>query len=543
MAPLFSIVTPVFNPPAQALRDTIRSVRKQTFTDWEWCIVDDQSTQPQTWSILERAARQDSRIRIARRSENGGISRASNDAIAMATGEFLVFLDHDDLLVPQALEAVALRVRAQELDFVYSDEAVLHDDGLTLSPFYKPDWSPARMLCQMYTCHLGVMRRTLVDELGGFRPAFDGSQDYDLVLRVTEQTDRIQHIPEVLYLWRSVPGSAAAAPSEKKWAYEAGRRAVQAHFDRCGIRAQVQATKTPGVYRSVRELQGERLVSIIIPSRGSRGRVFGDDRVHLLHSLRSIMERTTYPNFEIVLVVDRSTPDFVMEESRWIAGDRLRVVWFDAPFNFSAKINAGVAQSAGDVLVLLNDDTEVISPDWLQEFVGLTAITDVGLVGAKLYFADGSIQHAGISCRGHAPHPIYRGYEGTGGGHVAFLDVEREVVGNTAACCAFRRELWDEVGGMCEALPNSFNDVDFSLKFRAAGYRNVWSPHIELYHFESMTRDSEVRAWEIAWMSDRWGDAMCVDPYFNPNLDLGCAGFVVNSAQPYLRDLRWKALV
>ena len=542
MAPRFSIVTPVYNPPHDALRDTITSVRAQTFEDWEWCIVDDVSPDPEVRSILAAAAADDPRIRVLHRVENGGISRATNDAIAMATGEFIAFLDHDDLLVPQALAAMWDVLEAGTIDFAYSDEAILTPAGFVEHPFYKPDWSPTRMRSQMYTCHFMVISKQVIDAVGGLRPDFDGSQDYDLVLRVSEHTDRIAHLSQVLYLWRSVPGSAADSTDAKPWAFESGQRAVQDHCDRLGIPASVEMT-TPGIYRLRYTPNTMPLVSIVIPTCGASGRVQGEDRVHLTHALRSIMDRTTYPDFEIVLVADRHTPAPVLADAAEICGDRMRVSWFDGPFNFSAKINQGVADAVGAVVVLLNDDVELLTPEWLEEFVGRLEDPEVGLVGAKLYFEDDTIQHAGhLYISGSAHHP-FRGYHRSHGGVVASLVIDREVSGNTAAACALRRDAFDAAGGMDINLPNSYNDVDFSLRVREAGYRNLWTPFVELYHFESMSREPTVQEWEFQYLRDRWGDAMYADPFFNPNMSLHNSGYVVAvPAEEYIRDLRWSAL-
>jgi glycosyltransferase involved in cell wall biosynthesis len=541
MSPRFSIITPVFNPPIAVLEDTIASVRAQRFSDWEWCIVDDLSTDPHVWERLTKAARSDERIKIARRSENGGISRASNDAIAMASGEFVAFLDHDDILTSDALAAMDRSITAQgPVDFAYSDEAKLHLDGAIRDTFYKPDWSPERMRGQMYTCHFSVMRRTLVNEVGGFRPEFDGSQDYDLVLRVTERTDRIVHVPEVLYLWRVIPGSAAINDDEKPWALDAALRAIQEHCDRVGIDGAVVSVQ-PGVYRVLRRIDGSPRVSIVIPTRGSGGRVHGETRVQLIHALRSIAERTTYDNYEIVLVADRATPAEVVSEAEAILGSRLHLQWFDRPFNFAEKINRGVVASGGDVVVLLNDDVEVITPDWLETMVAHVQDPTLGMVGVKLIFADETIQHAGHAYSSKSPYHPYRGFHRDFPGMSRMLLVERECSGVTAACCALRREVWDEVGGMSEDFPNNFNDVDFSLRIRSLGYRVLWTPHVELYHFESMTRDPSVQHEEIDLLRARWGQELTTDPYHNPNFDPHRPDMVVwHPAEYWVGSATWR---
>jgi len=528
VSPRFSIVTPVYDTPADVLRTMVASVVRQSFGDWELCLVDDCSPAPHVWPLLGELAASDPRIRIARRAENGGISRASNDAVAMARGEFVVLVDHDDWLVREALSVVnhALTVN-DPVDYAYSDEAKLLVDGTVGFPFYKPDWSPERLRSQMYTCHLSAIRRTLVEEVGGFRPEFDGSQDHDLVLRVTERTDRILHVPEMLYLWRMVPGSAAAVSGAKPYASEAGRRAVQAHCDRVGIDAEVEVLPLPGHYRVRRALRWRPLVSVVIPSRGSSGDVRGRRRVHLLQALASVLDGSTYDDVEVVLVLDRDTPPAVVDAVEARADARVRIVWFDGAFNFSAKVNRGVAASSGEVVLLLNDDVEVITPDWIETMLGLALDGDVGMVGCKLFFGDGTLQHGGHVYVGGKMLHSYVYYPGWEPGMSNLLGVERECSGVTAACAMLRREVWEEVGGMTERLPVNYNDVDLSLKVRDRGYRVLWTPHAQLYHYESSTRVVTFDDAEHAFVLRRWGNVLRADPYSNPNLDQTRCDWVV----------------
>lgn len=517
--PTFSVITPVHDPPLDALEAMIESVCAQSWPHWELCLVDDASTDAGVWAVLQRAAASDPRIRVARRAENGGISRATNDALALATGEFVAFLDHDDMFVRDTLTRVAhALVEHAPVDFAYTDEAKLAPDGRRSPAFYKPDWSPERMRAQMYTGHLGVMRRSLVEEVGGLRPELDGSQDYDLVLRITERTDRIVHVPEMLYLWRALPSSAAGDAHAKPYAFEAGRRAVQEHCDRVGIDAVVEMLARPGRHRVRRRVRGEPLVSVIVPTRGSVARVGGVRRVLVEHALASAVERSTYPNVEYVVVADRETPPEVIATLEDVARDRLRVVPFDGPFNFSAKINAGVLEASGDMLLLLNDDVEVLTPDWIETLVALAQEPDCGLVGAKLLYADGTLQHGGHVYCGGRPLHIYQHYPADEPGMEDMLLIERECSGVTAACAAVRRDVFEEVGGFCEDLPVSFNDVDFSLKIRRLGRRVVWTPHAVLHHYESATRVREVAAQEVEVIRSRWEHALWADPYSNPNL-------------------------
>src|SRR6478735_4120432 len=310
MTPRFSIVTPVYDPPEDALTEMIRSVRRQTRGDWELILVDDRSPSAHVLEILRQAAADEPRIKLLERPVNGGIVAASNDGIAAADGDWIVLLDHDDLLARHALQRAAEALDADpEIDYLYTDEDKVDPDGRRRDAFYKPDWSPERLRSQNYCCHMSVLRRSIVDDVGGFRDGFDGSQDHDLVLRVTERARKVHHIPEVLYHWRMLPTSAAASSEAKPYAVEAGRRAVEEHCARVGIPAVVEAQEPPGNYRVRRQLRDDPLVSIIIPTRGSHGRVWGVERVYVIEAVRSIVEQATYQNVEFVVVVDDGTPD------------------------------------------------------------------------------------------------------------------------------------------------------------------------------------------------------------------------------------------
>lgn len=519
MSPRFSIVTPVYDPPADALEAMIDSVRTQWCDDWELICVDDRSPAAHVWPILERAAASDARIHVVRRETNGGIVAASNDGLALATGEFVVLLDHDDLLTFDALSEMADAIDADpEVDYLYSDEDKINADGVLEQWFYKPDWSPERLRSQNYCCHLSVLRRSLVEEVGGFRPGFDGSQDHDLILRVTERARSIAHIPRVLYHWRIIPSSAAGSAEAKPYAVEAGRRAVQEHCDRLGIDAEVEALEWPGNYRVRRRVVGEPLVSIIIPTNGSSGRVWGVERHYVLEAVQSIVEHSTYTNLEFVIVADTDTPDVVRRGLQRICGEKLNLVTYDKPFNFADKCNVGRVHANGEVLILANDDIELIEPRSIEAVVALAQQPDVGSVGGMLLFSDGTVQHAGHHYSEYALH-FCSGWRGDHHGPHAMLVIDREVIGNTAAFLAMRPEVWDDVGGMTTSFPNSFNDVDLALKLVTAGYRNVWTPQARLYHFESVTRDPSVTEEEGLALIDRWGRMFKGNPYDNPNLE------------------------
>lgn len=507
-APLFSLVTPVYDTPADVLQETIQSVLDQTFTDWEWLLVDDCSPSAATRAVLEQIT--DPRIKVQYRSENGGIVAASNDAVDAATAPYLALLDHDDLLTPDALAEMAAALEANpEADYLYSDEDKVDANGRIFGAFIKPDWSPERFRHQMYTCHFSVLSTALVREVGGFRPGYDGSQDHDLVLRVTEKARQIVHLPTILYHWRIIPGSAAGDPEAKPYAWTAGLKAVQDHLDRCDLPATADYGLRPGTYRVTRKPEALPTASLIFPTRGDSGFVWGERRVFIVEAVRSALAKTSLDP-EVVVVYDEPTPDSVLEELREIAGDRLVLVPFLEPFNFSLKCNLGFTQSTGEAIVLMNDDLEAISDGWLEELLGPLTEPDVGMTGAKLLFPDGTYQHGGHQYAGSYHHAYYGRLHDPDFDFCGMI-INREVAGVTGACAALRREVFEEVGGLCNSLPGNFNDVDLCYKVRHQGYRIVWVANCELYHFESQTRVPTVHQWESAHCLRRWGHP--VDPY------------------------------
>ena len=509
--PIFSIVTPVFNPPEDALRECIQSVLDQTFSGWEWCIADDGSTAPHVSRLLDQAAR-DPRVRVTRLAGNGGIVAASNAAASMATGEFVVLLDHDDLLSPDALATVAEHL-SDDVDYLYSDEDKVDGTGRHFDVFRKPSWSPERFLGQNYTCHLSVIRRSVFDSVGRFRPGFDGSQDYDLFLRVVEQARSIVHIPQVLYHWRIVPGSAAGTLEAKPYAFDAAERALSEHLERVGVAGRVERGRQPGVYRVRRDRRNEPLVSIVIPTNGSTRVVWGVATALVTNAVRSVVERSSYRRFELVVVYDTSTPATVLEDLARIAGDALVLVEYSGPFNFADKTNQGVLRSHGDVVLMLNDDTQVISPDWIEVLLEQLEQDDVGMVGPMLRLADGRIQSAGHHNLGVGPRNLACGGRADDGGPFGMFMIAGERTGVTAACAALRREVYDQVGGLSNSFPRSFNDVDLGFKLLLAGYRIIWTPFAELYHFESLTRNPTVDSAEVNALYARWSWMLKSDAY------------------------------
>jgi GT2 family glycosyltransferase len=511
--PVISVITPVYDPDEAWLRRAIESVRGQVYPHWELCLVDDGSSKAHVRAVLDEHTALDARVRVLHLPENQGIAAASGRGLGLATGEFVALLDHDDELAVDALLEVARRLDEDpDLDLVYSDEDKIDADGRRVEPFFKPDWSPDLLLSMNYITHLAVFRRSLLRDIGGFRPGFDGSQDHDLLLRFTERARRIAHIPKVLYHWRKAPGSVAAFSEAKPLAYEAGRRAIEEAVRRRGGEARVEIVR-PGLYAVRYRLRGTPLVSIIIPTR---------DRWPLLDQcLRSLEEKTSYPRYEI-LVLDNGTTEPHALAGLEAVGRKWRVYRCPEPFNFSALNNFGASRARGEHLVFLNNDTQVVTPDWLTALVEHAQRPEVGAVGARLHYPDGRIQHAGLvlGIGGVADH-AFKGMAGDRVTYFGIPDAIRDVSGVTAACMMVPRPAFQAVGGFDERLQVALNDVDLCLRLRARGYRIVYTPFAVLYHHESGTRgrlhppQEEELVWSI------WGDLIRRgDPYYNPNLTL-----------------------
>lgn len=522
--PLFSIVTPTYNTDPDMLRACLESVLAQTYPYWEMCIADDASSQPHVRSILEEYSRRDPRIRVKYRAENGNIVDASNTALELAKGDFVVLLDHDDLLARQALYSVARAIQSRPTaKLIYSDEDKLDQSGKRCDPYFKPDFSEDLLYSQNYFSHLGVYRRDLVAAAGGFRRGFEGSQDYDLVLRCLALVDDhrdILHISEILYHWRMSSGSTAAGHNQKSYASEAGRAALQDYFDRAGHDVRV-SERAPGIYRHHWPLpQVTPLVSLIVPTR--------DGHELLKKSVGSILERTDYANFEVLIVDNQSQcPQTLAYLEALATNPKVRVLRYDAPFNYSAINNFAARHARGSVLGLINNDVEVITPEWLGELVSHVVRPGVGCVGAKLYYPNDTIQHAGVVCGvGGIANHAHRYFPKEAPGYFGRLWVVHNVSAVTGAVLLLRKQVFEEVGGLDEqGLPVAFNDVDLCLKAVAAGYRNIWTPYAELYHYESISRGSddspEKRGrfeGECQVMRDRWGAMLANDPFYNPNL-------------------------
>lgn len=532
-SPVFSILVPTYNTDPRWLKACIDSVLAQTYPHWELCIADDASTSPHVWEIVQSYVAADERIKAVRRSHNGHIAAASNSALALASGKYVALLDHDDALHPLALQWCALELeKNSRWRMLFTDEDKIDSAGKRSDPYFKSDWNPDLFLSQNCVCHLGVYERDLMLEVGGFREGYDGAQDWDLTLRVTEKlgADEIGHIPKVLYHWRMIEGSTALAPGEKSYAHLAAMRAIQDHFDRTGTPAQVvEMPGFSGYYRISHAIpEPAPKVSLLIPTR---------DRVDLLRQcVDSILKLTTYRNYEIVILDNGSVETETLKYFDSLATmSNVRVLPYDAPFNYSKINNFGVAQTSGELIGLLNNDIEVISADWLTEMVSHAIRPAIGVVGAMLYYPNDTIQHAGVvlgigGVAGHSYVGMPRDYPGDK--HRAGLVQNLSAV--TAACVVLRRDVFEQVGGLDEDLVVAFNDVDFCIRVREAGYRNLWTPFAELYHHESASRGYEDTPEKIArfkreeaLMKARWGHLLSADPYYNVNFSLVNAPFTL----------------
>ncbi|HVA61400.1 MAG TPA: glycosyltransferase [Mycobacteriales bacterium] len=501
--PEFSVLTPVYETPPDVLTATVESVLAQTFPDWELCLVDDHSARPDTVATLAALAARDPRIRLVSRDRRGGTAEATNDALAMAVGEYVALLDHDDALHPEALSDIHHVTYNFDADVVYTDEDKLYPDGTHGSAFRKPAWSPEYLDCAMYIGHLVVYRRSLVEAVGGFRAEYEGSQDWDLALRVTERAARIEHVARVRYHWRVGAGSVASSPIAKPYANEAGRRALADALRRRGIDGWIEDTPNPGHYRPRRRLPDPPRVSVVLPTAGAT-RANGGAPVELVsRCVDGLINRTDYPNIEIVCLIDEKAPPRLAERLLAIAGERIRFVYPQGPFNYARVIDIGATHARSELLLFLNDDVEPLDPDWLNVMVELAADPAVGAVGAKLLYDDGTVQHAGVIHVDGLPH--HRAYaQPDGTGYYSNLVVNLNYLAVTGACQLVRRDLFTRVGGYNPAYPMNFNDIDFCLKIGLCGYRIVQANGARLVHHESATRAAIVTTAEVRRFLDDW---------------------------------------
>lgn len=530
LTPLVSLVMPVYDPQAEDLRRAIASVQAQVYQHWELCICDDASPSAQTRLLLEAVARDEPRIRLAFHAKNKHISHATNTAIGLARGQYIAFLDHDDELREHALlTVVQMFANHPGLKVLYSDEDKIDQSGVRFDPYFKPDFNLGLLRSHNYMCHFAVYERGLIDQLGGLRPGFEGAQDYDLALRAVDAVHphEIGHVSKVLYHWRTATGSTASGHGNKNYAFEAGRRALAAHLQRRGIRGEViEAPEAPGMYR----IRWQRpdpapLVSIIIPTRNGQA---------ILRQCLDSLVQTRYPNYEVIVVDNGSDdPEALDLLSQRERNAQIRVLRDDSPFNFSALNNRAVREAArGEFVLLMNNDIEITHPEWLDEMVGPATEQGVGCVGARLWYPDGRLQHAGVilvcGVAGHAHKLLQRGQHGYMGRAV----LAQDFVAVTAACLLVRKSIFEEVDGLDPSLAVAFNDVDFCLRVHQAGYRNHWTPYAQLIHHESVSRGYEDTPekqrrfkGEINILQSRWAALLRNDPCYNPNLTADAEDF------------------
>ncbi len=521
--PRFAVLTPIHGADQACLAACLASVGDQSFDDWEHVLVDDGSTDPATSELVATAAAADPRVRWIHQPVGAGEAGANRAALAAAVGELIVMLDHRELLHVDALAEMNAAFADPGVDVAYSDHDVVDADGFVIESAFKPDFAPEWLRAHDYVTPLVAARRTLADSVGAFDDRYTGALDHDFALRLTERARRVAHVRRALCHVRTpVPESPPTAP-----AAEGGVRAVADHCARVGIDVGVEATINEGCYRLVRRVADRPLVSVVIPTRGATGRVWGATRCYVVEAVRSLAEHSTYRQLEFVVVYDADTPEPVLSALGRVPNAVINLVPYRAPFNFSAKINLGVAHASGDLVLLLNDDTELIEPASVEVLVGHLQTPGVAAAGAKLLFADGTLQHGGV-VNSIEPDHACLGWRGDSAGPRPLrpLAVERECSAVTAACALVDRAAFDEVGGFATELPLNYNDVDFCLKLRAAGHRIVWSPWAVLFHFESRTRLSRVLPEELAWLDDRWHAELTADPYYNPNLVPGRHDFL-----------------
>lgn len=531
-SPKISVVVPLYKTPEKYLRRLVESLQVQTYGNWELCLSDGSGQPSPLAGLLETLKKEEPRIRVISHSEALQISENTNAAIAVAEGEFIAFADHDDELTPNALyECVRLLNENSRLEMIYSDEDKMSMDGHKFfQPHFKPDYNVDLLCTVNYICHLLVVKRELVERTGMLRSEFDGAQDYDFILRCAENAgpEKIGHVAKILYHWRCHEDSTSENPESKLYAFDAGQRAVQAHYDRIGIAAEVSKGEYLGLYRTRFIRQEDPLISIIIPNK--------DHIEDLKRCMDSIETKSTYRNYEYVIVENNSEKEetFRYYEKLQAENEKVRVVFWKDIFNYSAINNFGASYAKGEYLLLLNNDTEIINPDCLEELLGYCMRPDVGAVGARLYYEDDTIQHAGVvvgfgGIAGHCFVMQPRGY--TGYCHRIICAQDYSAV--TAACMMVKKSAFDQVGGLSEELQVAFNDIDFCMKLRRAGYLIVYNPYAELYHYESKSRGLEDTPEKVARFNreiktfeERWPEILRDgDPYYNPNLTLDSQDF------------------
>ncbi|WP_448781874.1 glycosyltransferase family 2 protein [Blautia sp.] len=522
--PLISIAVPAYQTPVEFLKQMIESLISQTYPEWELCIANASPDNEEMQRVLADYSAKDSRVRFCNLKENLGIAENTNRAFSMAKGEFMGLLDHDDLLAPNALYEIVQALQDHpQADALYTDEdKVTTELDEHFQPHLKPDFNLDLLRSNNYICHFFVVRRSIVEKAGGFRKEFDGAQDYDFIFRCTENAREVLHVPEILYHWRTHKASTADNPASKMYAFEAGKRAIEANLERTGTKGVVSHTQDLGFYRVKYPVQGKPLVSVIIPNK--------DEKETLQTCMEMLNNNTSYQNFEIIIIENNSTTDEIFRYYKELSKDpRIHLLRWGKEFNYSAINNFGVAHAKGEYLLFLNNDIKSINPDWMEELLGVCQRPEVGGVGAKLIYPDNTIQHAGcvVGMGGIAGHMfVDMPADRTGYLHKASLLQDMSAV--TAACLMMKKEVFEEAGGFTEELAVAFNDVDLCLKVRKNNHLIVYDPYAKLYHMESKTRGAEdskekVRRFqtEIEYMRCHWLDILKNgDPYYNKNLSL-----------------------
>jgi len=531
---VISVVVPIFRTPEPFLRQMIESVINQTYPFWELCIADGSGNTEKTRSVVEEYVKKDNRILYQVLQENLGIADNTNTAMNMASGDYIALFDHDDLLEPDALFEIAEAAMKSQgnADVLYTDEdKVAADLSEYFQPHFKPDFSPDLLRSNNYICHLFVVKRLLAVSVGGQRKEFDGAQDYDFILRCCEQAKSIVHIPKILYHWRVHKASTADNPASKRYAFEAGKRAIEAHLKRMKVTGTVSATKDLGFYRVKYKVQGNPFISIVIPNKDNVG--------ILKRCIDSIQSKSTYRNYEVIIVENNSKEPDTFAYYKSIDGkDGISVIYWEEEFNYSRINNYGIMHAKGDYIVCLNNDISVITPDWMEELLGNCQRKEVGITGARLYFPDNTIQHAGIVVgMGGSAGSMFVGMSRNRTGYMHKAAIQQNLSAVTAACFMVKRQAFEQAGGFDEKLAVAFNDVDFCLRVRRAGYLVVYNPDAQMYHDESKTRGYEDTPEKQArfqkekdYLRSRWPEIMEQgDPYYNRNLSLEKCDYTIQA--------------
>lgn len=522
--PKMSIAIPLYNTPTQYLEELLQSIVGQTYANWELCLADG-STSDSVEIYIREHYKGEKRIKYRRLKENMGIAGNTNAAVEMADGDYVMLCDHDDLVAPDALFEMAKALNEDSsIDIIYTDEDLVNSDTTEFSsPRFKPDFNFDFLRSINYICHIFMVRKTILDEVGCFREEYDGAQDYDFILRCCEKTDKIHHIPKILYHWRAHENSTAGNPESKEYAIQAGKKALEEHYRRMGMDAEVEYTGIFIMFRTILKVQGNPKVSIVVPTK--------DHIDDLDKCLTSIEEKSTWNNYEIIIVENNSeNPEtFAYYGKIQKKYTNIKVVTWDGPFNYSAINNFGIKYASGHYYVLLNNDIEVITPEWMEIMLGYCQRADVGIVGAKLYYPDDTVQHAGvvIGVGGFAGH-ILTQTQREDTGYFGRLQAVQDVSAVTAACLMIRKDIFEQVQGLDEKFEVALNDVDLCLKVRAMNKLVVFHPGVEMYHYESKSRGSETSPEkherfkrEIARFRTKWSDILeHGDPYYNENLSL-----------------------